>query len=195
MMQSEFERRIGHPVPPTEWPAISRIYAYHPDINGVGSKDQIVQLYTTHGFRGLAHRMLAEANRAAAMGGVAPVHLEVDEWFGIHVIADDGRILETRSKTVGQVYTYLRTGLGHLIDEYFSISADPPLANGPDSPWPLDNRWIAVFPVSGTSEGTYIHVETIGPDRHSQLLFLAKTFRGMPHAWRIAQRLGELLHI
>ncbi len=109
MMQREVERRIGHPVPPTAWPPISRIYASHPDTNDVGGKDPIAQLYPTHGFRAPAHRILAGANRAAAMGGVAPVHLEVDEWFGTHVL-HDGRILETRPKTVGQVSAYLWGG-------------------------------------------------------------------------------------
>ncbi len=195
MMQAEFEQRIGHPLPPSEWPIITRIYAYHPTIQDVGGKDQIADLYRTHGFVELATRMLAQANAAAAATGAPPVNREINEWYGTDVVANDGRILETRPKTIRQIYQYLRAGLGDLIDEYFSILDDSTPSEGDDAPWPLDSRWIAVFPVTGNSEGHYVHVEAIAPDGRRRLLYLAKTFQGMAHAWRIAQRLGELLSV
>ncbi len=195
MMQSEFEQRLGHSIPPIEWPVITRIYAHHPEIQDVGGKDQIAKLYSTYGFSRLASLMLADANAAAAKRGDPPVHREIEEWFGTSTVADDGRILETRPKTIGQVYAYLRTQLGDLIDEYFSICTDSTPATGNTDPWPLDSRWIAVYPVTGNSEGHYVHVDSIAPDGTRRLLYLAKTFRGMAHAWRIAQRLGELLDV
>ncbi|MFI5342433.1 MAG: hypothetical protein ACHQ7N_21690 [Candidatus Methylomirabilales bacterium] len=195
MMPSEFDTRIGRPLPATEWPVIHRIYAYHPDIKDVGGKDQLASLYTNYGFSRLADLMLATANQEAAKSGEPPVAIEIEQWYGTEVISDSGTHIETRPKTLRQVYEYLRTGLGTLIDEYFSICPEPAPPAGPDAPWPLRTRWIAVFPVTGGSEGSYIHVEAIHQDGHRELLFLAKTFRGMSHAWAIAQRLGELLYI
>lgn len=65
-------------------------------------------------------------------------------------------------------------------------------------PWPKYRR-IAVFPVTGGSEGHYVHVETIshqqsGNDpRIATLIGLSKTFRGWDHACRIAAAAGRLL--
>jgi hypothetical protein len=191
MMPSEFECQIGHPLPPQEWPVIQQIYAYSPEIRDVGGKDQIAQAYTTYGFEGIASRMLAEANDAAEQAGTARVHREVDFWYGTEVVRDDGVVLETRPKTLREVGTYLRTELGTLIDEYFSFCPD----TQPDTPWPINSRWIGVFPVTGGSEGWYVHVEAITPDGNRQPLYLLKTFRGWNHACAIAKRIGELLYV
>ena len=97
-----------------------------------------------------------------------------------------------------------------LIDEYFS---------GPDSagPVPHDFRWIACYPVTGGSEGHYIHVEfwvpvdrivasagDFGDKKYDVSLMqcnlwrpvrlaLGKTFKGMDHAAEIARRCANLL--
>jgi len=80
-------------------------------------------------------------------------------------------------------------------------------------------RWIAAFPVTGGSEGNYIHIDFIVPeqdwphtgcseckpcDKHRHRLVndmgwrsmpfaLGKTFRGMRHASYFACRVAELL--
>ena len=59
----------------------------------------------------------------------------------------------------------------------------------------FNSHWIAVFPITGGSEGHYIHVEAIARDGSRQLLYLGKTFKGMDHAWQIARKLGDLLHV
>ncbi len=191
MMPSEFETRIGERLPANAWPVIERLYGYHPHITDVGGKDQLAQAYRTYGFQRLAHLMLPEANAAAQAAGAPAVLLELEHWYGTEVIADDGRIVETRPKTLQQIFTYLRATLDPLIDEYFTISATAT----PETPWPLDARWIAIFPVTGGSEGWYVHVEAIDQAGQRRGLYLIKTFRGLPHAWQIAQRLGDLLHI
>ena len=43
-------------------------------------------------------------------------------------------------------------------------------------PLPLDHRWLSVYPVSGGSEGYYLHVDCIYQQRDSQQL---KTLRGL----------------
>ncbi len=191
MMPSEFETRIGEPLPAEAWPAIHQIYLYHPEIRDVGGKDQLAQAYRTYGFERLALLMLADANAAARIAGAPPVLLELERWYGTDVIADDGHIVETRPKTLQQISTYLRASLDPLIDEYFTLSSDATA----ETPWPLDARWIAVFPVTGGSEGHYVHVDAIDQAGQRNGLYLIKTFRGLAHAWQIAQRLGDLLHI
>jgi hypothetical protein len=103
-----------------------------------------------------------------------------------------------------------------FIDEYFS---------GPDtyrdSPTlvPHDFRWIACYPVTGGSEGHYVHVDFMVPveqvripdpdnwsfgsklvrPMHTENLWravrlaLGKTFRGMDHAAEMAKRCAKLL--
>jgi len=54
-------------------------------------------------------------------------------------------------------------------------------------------RWIACYAVTGGSEGHYVHVDLIGSEEARKLVFLCKTFEGMDHAYKIAQRCAELL--
>lgn len=103
-----------------------------------------------------------------------------------------------------------------MIDEYFS---------GPDKPGdlvPHDVRWIACYPVTGGSEGHYVHVEFaskvtelrgIAPELPNDFgegvklfhlagrepvwkitrLALGKTFHGFDHAAEMARRCAKLL--
>ena len=193
MMQRELENRLQTTLDSNTWDMLQRIYTYHPAITDVGGKDQFAALVKRRGVHGVASAMLKEANATAARVGAAPIPIELDAWYGTEVFSDDGQLIEVRPKTLQQVYTYLRDGLGDLVDEYFSIAADS--ENHCADPWPQGYRWIAVFPVTGGSEGHYVHVERIQHDGSRDLVFLAKTFLGMEHAWRIARRLGDLLQI
>jgi hypothetical protein len=68
---------------------------------------------------------------------------------------------------------------------------------------PHDHRWVACYPVTGASEGHYVHVEFICPAGHRVpdgepnvrvvRLALGKTFRGMGHAAEMARRCAVLL--
>ena len=115
----------------------------------------------------------------------------IDEWYGTETVIG-GYIIETEAKSLQSVYKYLNDGLGDMIDEYFSISGERKYSES--AKFPLDYNWIACFPVTGGSEGHYVHVEIINNDKRD-LIFLAKTFQGMEHAWDIAKKLGELLYI
>jgi hypothetical protein len=65
-------------------------------------------------------------------------------------------------------------------------------------PWP-EYRRIAVFPVTGGSEGHYVHLGIIEPNTHGlerqtyRTIGLAKTFRGWDHACRISAAAARLL--
>lgn len=100
-----------------------------------------------------------------------------------------------------------------LIDEYFN---GPDMGEG-DKPVPPDFRWAACYPVTGGSEGHYIHVEFWSPAKKVTIakpgtdfetievdvsrkglwrvtrLALGKTFRGMDHAAEIARRCATIL--
>jgi hypothetical protein len=71
----------------------------------------------------------------------------------------------------------------------------------PDARWQdIGYRWVAVFPVTGVSEGVYVHVDLIGDresnrrgddaPRHGLCFVKARTWES---AWKIAHRLVELL--
>lgn len=61
--------------------------------------------------------------------------------------------------------------------------------------FPKDYRWIACFPVTGGSEGHYIHVDLILQDDKRLNVFLGKTFQGLGHAIEIAAKLARLMGV
>lgn len=122
-----------------------------------------------------------------------------------------GYLLLDYRRTIQDVLDELNAKLkleGREPDEYgFSNMTkyrDPAyMAEGPRKygqyalPWP-EYRRIAVFPVTGNSEGHYIHIEIISPERKDgthtvECIGLAKTFRGWDHACRIAGAAARLL--
>jgi hypothetical protein len=112
----------------------------------------------------------------------------------------DGFVRNETPKPVASVYRYCLHELQKyatdgepLIDEYFSDIAS---REAPGALWPLHANWIAVFAVTGGSEGHYVHVEAIHSHTNTrQLLFLAKTFRGFDHAMRIVAALSTILAV
>lgn len=59
-------------------------------------------------------------------------------------------------------------------------------------------RWIAVYPVTGSSEGHYIHVDLIHQTDREEFrtpLFLVKTFMGHAAAVAVAAELSRLLGV
>jgi hypothetical protein len=191
MMQHEFEARIEGALSPAEWDVISRIYAFSPELPDVGGKDTLARIFRERGFEMTAHLLLGAANAAAETQGAAPVYRQIETWSGIEIVDDEGVVRETRPKTVQQVYAYCRDRLGTLVDDYFSLADGTVLT----APWPTVWRRIKIFPVTGGSEGHYVHVEVETLDGTTRLMFLAKTFQGMTHAWQIARQLGDALHI
>ena len=67
--------------------------------------------------------------------------------------------------------------------------------------WPSEAYRLIVFPVTGASEGHYIHVEILcqstkaGALGTHELLFLCKTFSGWDQAWGIAKMVGSILDV
>jgi hypothetical protein len=105
----------------------------------------------------------------------------------------------TPTDTVADVCRRLRAVLDeeNLIDEYFSVS------DSPDQPFCMlleSYRWIACYVVTGGSEGHYVHVDLIGGYDHDWSgktlhLITGKTFLGLAHAQKIANRCAELLRV
>ena len=105
----------------------------------------------------------------------------------------------TATDTVADVFRLLRDVLQQedLIDEYFDlcIETDQTFFSLVES-----YRWTACYAVTGGSEGNYIHVDLIdGYDRDyngkAQHLITGKTFLGLAHALKIANRCAELLRV
>jgi len=83
---------------------------------------------------------------------------------------------------------------GIEIDEYLHSAIDLQ----PDGEWPANVRWVACYPVTGGSEGHYVHVdlicaETGARDFVRKPIMLGKTFRGMAYAAKMANALAEIL--
>ena len=114
--------------------------------------------------------------------------------------------------TLREAYEIARDALGDRVDEYFSVSYDwdksmPPWIIERRGFGPVDGhtkigdlryRWLAVFPVTGGSEGHYVHVDLIG-EKDGQIwtlpLFLGKTFNGLDHAIEMAGILARVLDV
>lgn len=124
---------------------------------------------------------------------------------------ESGLIVFSRYRRIGEVFEDLAEALrkNDMIDEYMSgceaWSATGGLTMA--SPWPADVRWICAYPVTGGSEGHYVHIGVIldGEERKAEggqwiygprkeiALFLVKTFQGWSHACAIANAAARLL--
>ena len=105
----------------------------------------------------------------------------------------------TETDTVADVFHLLQAVLHEedLIDEYFDlcIETDQTYFSLVE-----DYRWTACYAVKGGSEGHYIHVDLVqgydcdykGTSLH---LVTGKTFLGLGHAMKIANRCAELLQV
>lgn len=139
-----------------------------------------------------------------------------------------GTLRRIRMRTLGEVYTDLHTALKvqvcdkcseerttpsrypqcyggnhagcggqwcEIIDEYIAGPDDQERNN----PVPRDFAWIACFPVTGGSEGHYVHIdfvrrgEGLGEKATLTRLALIKTFKGKGYAFRLARRCTDLL--
>lgn len=107
----------------------------------------------------------------------------------------EGRLLKDIAKDIKDILH--QEG---LLDEYFGVA--PSISMSPENNtrlWPERYQWVSVFPVQGSSEGRYVHVEIITPSpNHSkdgprELIFLGKTFHGFDHSWEISKRVAQLL--
>ena len=68
MMKSEFEKRLpeGYTVTNEDYSKIEYVYTWHPCIDPVKGKDQIVYLYVTFGMR-IIHDMMESASEAESL--------------------------------------------------------------------------------------------------------------------------------
>jgi hypothetical protein len=113
-------------------------------------------------------------------------------------------MIAARRKTIREVHAEIMTLVGRPeydaagndigfttvdgADEYFSIG--PPDAG---EEWP-EGR-IVVFPLNGSSEGWYVHVEVQTADGQSRLMILGKGFDGPDAAWTLTRRLASILSV
>jgi hypothetical protein len=104
-----------------------------------------------------------------------------------------------RVRTVDEVHAMILAVVGEPVPGYPGLtrieavgegfSVMPCLPSGQE--WPAGRT--VVYPVTGTSEGDYIHVGVVGRDGAYQTLLIGKTFAGRDAAWAFARRLADLL--
>lgn len=121
--------------------------------------------------------------------------------------------IDTASKTVGRVLEELRVALDDagLVEEYFTTSpCDLKMMGNSRKPvnsgtiWDEIGYWgIAVYPVTGGSEGVYVHIDLIGCkadagqhqshlDRPRHALAFVKVWT-WDMAWKVAAMAAHLL--
>ncbi len=110
--------------------------------------------------------------------------------------------MEPDGKTVREVLAFVNAELKRIgLDDDGTWGT----MDGAEFPWPESYRWIAVFPVTGSSEGHYMHLDlyldgysggqaseplTAGRVLH---LALSKTFSGMVHAEAVCDATRRIL--
>lgn len=110
----------------------------------------------------------------------------------IDMVDKDGFVHTIRRKTIKEVYDELCARLKFedmFPDEYFEISASIKYKyetgkEKENAPFP-EFRFIACYPVTGGSEGHYIHIDVVKDGKHEPI-FLGKTFKGFERACEIA---------
>ena len=127
------------------------------------------------------------------------------------IAADPDRLQRHKSRpmkikttdTVEKVIKRLARIIGDQGIEYFS--SERYLKEGESPAWPgaiyseIGNRWVAVYPVTGSNEGVYIHIEVIGckaewnAPRLSRYAIGTVKVWSWKDAWRITKRCVELL--
>ncbi|SFR12472.1 hypothetical protein [Desulfoscipio geothermicus] len=130
--------------------------------------------------------------RYAILGGneenkVEPI--EIEKWEP-HP-EKPGYLKYTGNRTIGEIFTDLRKRLkeeGLLPDEYFDVF----LGVDKNASFPV-YAWIACYPVTGSNEGHYIHINAMAPREigretliESKLIYLGKTFQGLEFASKVA---------
>jgi len=88
----------------------------------------------------------------------------------------------TAPATVKRVASYIRLAESNIWDEYVSPNSE----SLNDDPWPTGYRWLAVYVVTGGSEGFYLHVDAIFDDAGAWIrkpLVVGKTCSATSEKW------------
>jgi hypothetical protein len=120
--------------------------------------------------------------------------VEIWEWRPVE--GKPGYVEVARSKTYEEVLKEVASALPKDdLDklDYFHTCFD--VRGARTWPMPGDLLRLVVFPVTGGSEGHYIHVEVFDRDHKSECVYLAKTFEGWDWAWEFAKKLGGILGV
>jgi hypothetical protein len=112
-------------------------------------------------------------------------------------------LLDTDTLTLRQLTAILQPELQTLDEdlEYLALWPAPPPGDGPDrADEPIGRyHWLACYPVTGGSEGHYVHVDRLyrvrpfDTELAREPLFMVKTFGRFDAACRLAAHLGRRL--
>lgn len=130
----------------------------------------------------------------------------VDVWrYVVENGQQTGYIRRSHGRPVGEIVADLTKRISRLVDEYATLGGDFKYARGVENVYETEcpeAQRIAVYAVTGGSEGHYVHVDLHvreGEYGNARLvvrsLMLVKTFKGMKHARKIANRLADALGV
>lgn len=195
-MRNEFEERVGV-VTDELWEVAHHIYQWHPDVPDVGGKDHFARMWQERAgaeYGGFwDYGMLAEANEAAPHR----INIRKSDSFTTFEVTDGGMVTNEKGKPLPNIYDHILEELPkHGIEvgawgvkncEYFHVAAMCEVTR-----WPTRYWGIAVYAVTGGSEGHYIHVDIITEGKTTPL-FLGKTFMGIDFALELSNALTKIL--
>jgi hypothetical protein len=121
--------------------------------------------------------------------------VQVEYWAPLIRLEDGestGFTVRTGGRKLSEISHEVYSAMKDMVDESLGLFCYDDGID-PYGDWPDDVRWIAVFPVTGSSEGHYVHVELIRDQGKRSLFMLGKTFQGMEHAKAMCSKIIDLL--
>ena len=191
MMRHELEERTG-PLPLWVWEIAHEVYQNHNAIKDVGGKDQIAEIVKLDM---VWYQPLL--NWYKEIGGKPVIKEHRVDTYTEYDVNSDGYIVNEVGRQMRDIYKDVQAKLEEKYPElterleYFSLSVGYPDSN---AVWDTDTHWIAVFYVTGGSEGHYIHVEA-RKENESKLLFLAKVLDGKETTQALTLALSEIMDV
>ena len=208
MLKSEFLERISTgAMEDWQWPVIEEVYTFHKSISDINGKNEIAVIFNEKGFPGIyeMYRELHPCDNPHDIGtsrdSYAVIKAHRTDLYDNYDVSYEGYCINTKNNTLRSLYEYvckeLKENHKELYEQldYFSMDSGYHLTKEERVKRLIPQfRWIAVFYVTGGSEGHYIHVEAIAEER-TENLFLGKTFLGRDHAEKVCNVLSRILNV
>ena len=120
-----------------------------------------------------------------------------EDFFSTWKIDENNKITNEEYKPLATIYRQIEKIMKEKYPElyeqfdYFHNAITLPK----DARWPNEYYYIAVFYVTGRSEGHYVHVDVLKNDNTYENLLLGKTFCGKEVAAKMAKVIAEILEV
>lgn len=196
MMRQELQERLPAPLENWQWELSHEVYQNHPEIKDVGGKDQIAEIIK----QGWGWNSPIQ-NMYKAINGPAIIKYIQEDLYSTWEVTHDGCCINDKPKTATAVYQAVKAAYEK---EYPELASHVEYFSGPDMDirygdkpdvWPQGR--LAVFYVTGGSEGYYVHVEVLDDKHHCMMLI--KTLResegGISWAEQTANAISRIMRV